>query len=262
MRGFLISWATCRAISPQASTRAARVRAVASSRATTQPSGAGPREASWARIWRAPTTNSRSTMRSLAPSRNARTASQTICHSAGAACGNRSPGASGTPRSSAARGFAIVTRSPSSTAMTPVATFARTCAVRRRASSSAVRLRVTSLAIRSNADITGANSRGAPGGNAGSGAPLPTAPAASRKAATGRASPRAATSARYTAATRPAPTRQTPAIAADRVDEGAREAGLRRAQAPQVVQGRLGRLRQAISESHKYDPAQRVPRRS
>src|SRR5207248_1751087 len=105
VRGFLISCATCRAISPQASTRAARVRAVASSSATTQPSGAGPRDASCTRIWRPPTANSRSTMPSVLPSRNSRTASQTTSHSAGAARGSRSPGARGAPSSSAARGF-------------------------------------------------------------------------------------------------------------------------------------------------------------
>ena len=80
--------------------------------------------------------------------------------------------------------------------MTPVATFANTRAVRRRASSSAAWLRRTSLAIRSNALSTGSNSRGVPGGNAGGSLPRPTAMAASRSAATGFASRRAATPAR------------------------------------------------------------------
>src|SRR5881296_2340728 len=108
VRGFLISCATWRAISPQASTRAARVRAVASSSATTQPSGAGPRGASCTRIWRPPTANSRSTIPSVVPSRYSRTAFQTTSHSAGAARGSKSPGVRGAPKSSAARGLANV----------------------------------------------------------------------------------------------------------------------------------------------------------
>src|SRR5439155_382250 len=110
--------------------------------------------------------------------------------SGGAAAGKRWPGSGGVPSSSAARALAIVTRNPSSTAITPVATLASTCAVRRRASSSAAWLRRTSAAIRSKADITGANSRGAPGAKPGGAAPRPTAIAASRNAATGRASAR------------------------------------------------------------------------
>src|SRR5207253_7484424 len=55
---------TWRAISPQANTRAARVNAVASSSATTQPSGEGPSDAICTRICRPPTSNSRSAMRS------------------------------------------------------------------------------------------------------------------------------------------------------------------------------------------------------
>src|SRR5712664_3783576 len=101
------------------------------------------------------------------------------------------------PRTSSdARGFAIVTRSPSSTAITPVATLASTRAVRCRASSSAAWLRRTSVAIRSKALRTGSNSRGVPGGKAGGSLPRPTAMAASRNAATGFPSRRAARPAR------------------------------------------------------------------
>src|SRR6266566_1252769 len=114
---------------------------------------------------------------------NSATACQTGAHAAAVAFGSTLPGTSVSlaPRtSSEARGFAIVTRSASSTAMTPVATFANTRAVRSRASSSAAWLRRTSVAIRSNALRTGSNSRGVPGGKAGGSLPRPTAMAGAR----------------------------------------------------------------------------------
>src|SRR6266571_5026935 len=194
--GFLISCATWRAISPHAMTRAARVSAVASSSAMTQPSGAGPSAASWTRIWRPPISNSFSAIASPFAATNAVTACHTGAHAGGAARGSSSPGASDSPSNSSARAFAIVTRSASSTAITPVAMLASTRAVRCRASSIAAWLRRTSVTMRPNADSTGSNSRGAPGGNAAGSVPRPTASAAARSAATGFASPPAARPAR------------------------------------------------------------------
>src|SRR5882762_1633190 len=117
---------------------------------------------------------------------NSATACHTGAHPAAVACGSTLPGANVSvppSTSSDARGLAIVTRSASSTAITPVATFASTRAVRCRASSSAAWLRRTSVAIRSNALSTGSNSRGVPCGKAGGSLPRPTAMAASRNAA-------------------------------------------------------------------------------
>ena len=184
-------------------TRAARASWVASSRATTHPSGLGPSAASWTRICRPATSNSRSAIPAAPAARNAATASHTGSQTGAAVRRNRSPGSSAVPSSSSARGLAMVTRRSESTATTPVATFASTCAVRRRASSSAPWLRRTSEAMRSNAESTGVNSSGAPGGNAGTETPRPTATAASRSAATGRASVPAASPASTTAATTP-----------------------------------------------------------
>ena len=147
---------------------------------------------------------------------NSATACHTGAHPADVARGSTSPGASGSAlpsTSSEARALAIVTRSPSSTAITPVATLASTRAVRSRASSSAAWLRRTSVAMRSNAVSTGSNSRGVPGGNAGGSLPRPTAIAASRNAATGLPRRRAAKPARYTAANKPVTVARTRASA-------------------------------------------------
>ena len=124
------------------------------------------------------------------------TACHTGSHAGGAARGSSSPGASDSPTNSSARAFAIVTRSASSTAITPVATLASTWAVRSRASSIAAWLRCTSATSRPNPETTGSTSRGPPGGNAGGTLPRPTASAASRSAATGFANPLAARPAR------------------------------------------------------------------
>ena len=71
--GFLISCATWRAISPQASTRSARETSVTSLRAITTPRTSGPSEASWNEIRRPPTSSS-AVASAVGSARNRRTA--------------------------------------------------------------------------------------------------------------------------------------------------------------------------------------------
>ena len=143
--GFLISCATCRAISPQARTRAVRTSAVTSSSATTAPRGSSARPSAAAAAAARCGRSTSSSVARLDRRPSARTRATRVGEggrAAGRSRGSGSPTAGAAPRISLARGFTSSTRPAASSASTPVAASATIVSVRRVSRTSAARARL------------------------------------------------------------------------------------------------------------------------